>query len=250
MQLKSDLLKILTNKKWRAGFRQFLKNKQIYNKLNTLDTLKFHWRDAYFKTYEQFDPAGYLDWHYFWQDIWAERHVYNHPHKEHVDLASRIDGFVSHVMVFKPVKYIDIRPLPGLDGDNLEFVSGSIHAIPYLDSSVHSLSCLHVIEHIGLGRYGDTVDPQGHIKAAKELGRVLAPKGMLLIGTPVGKERLCFDAHRVFDPQTIIDLFAPLRLKEFSLIDDFGQGIQYNASLKTAQKCTYGCGLFYFQKNQ
>lgn len=249
MQLKSSLLKAILNKKWRAGFRQFLKNRKKYNELNRLDTFKFQWKDAYFKTYEQFDPAGCLDWHYFWQDIWAARHVHNCPHTEHVDIASRIDGFVSHVMVFKPIKYIDIRPLPGLDGDNLEFISGSIYDIPIEDNSVSSLSCLHVIEHIGLGRYGDEVDPEGHIKAAQELSRILAPGGMLLIGTPVGIERVCFDAHRVFNPNTIMDIFSPLKLKEFSLIHDDGQGIEYNAPLEKAKSCTYGCGLFYFEKS-
>jgi len=110
------------------------------------------------------------------------------------------------------------------------------------------LSCLHVIEHIGLGRYGDPIDPDGHLKAAAELSRVLRSGGQLLLGTPVGRERLCFDAHRIFDPATIVAMLKPLVLLTFALIDDGGTTIQREASFEQARRCTYGCGLFLFEK--
>lgn len=120
--------------------------------------------------------------------------------------------------------------------------------MPFEDNSVISLSSLHVIEHIGLGRYGDSVNPEGWLLATKELSRVLAPGGRLLVSTPVGRERLCFDAHRIFDPETILKAFDQLTLKEFSLIDDQGQGIITNATINQARKCNYGCGLFVFER--
>jgi SAM-dependent methyltransferase len=120
--------------------------------------------------------------------------------------------------------------------------------MPFDDDSVPSLSSLHVIEHIGLGRYGDTVDPNGYLKAAAELCRVLAPGGRLLLGTPVGRERVCFDAHRVFDPETIVQAFEELVLAEFLLIDDAGRGVIAGASFEQARRCEYGCGLFVFEK--
>jgi hypothetical protein len=65
---------------------------------------------------------------------------------------------------------------------------------------------------------------------------------------PVGREHLCFDAHRVFDPDTVVRMFAPLHLTEFALIDDVGVEVRRDASFETARACEYGCGLFVFTK--
>ena len=48
---------------------------------------------------------------YFIQDIWAAQRIYKKKPNEHIDIGSRVDGFVSHLMVFMKVKVIDIRPL-------------------------------------------------------------------------------------------------------------------------------------------
>jgi SAM-dependent methyltransferase len=104
-----------------------------------------------------------------------------------------------------------------------------------------------VIEHIGLGRYGDPLDPKGSIKAAAELQRVLRPGGKLYLSLPIGRERVCFNAHRVHAPSTVLGMFAQMKLMEFSLVDDEAQYIEH-ASLKNADKLEYGCGLFIFKK--
>jgi len=158
-----------------------------------------------------------------------------------------VDGFVAHLLPFCEVTYVDLRPLP-VEVPGLRVKQGSLLALPFEDASIPSLSCLHVLEHLGLGRYGDPVDPQGFLRGASELARVLAPGGHLLLGTPVGRERLCFDAHRVFDPATIVSAFADLALTEFSLITDTGDMIHADASFDDARTCTYGCGLFVFQR--
>jgi SAM-dependent methyltransferase len=201
----------------------------------------------HFATADRFRPAGDTFGHYFWQDLWAADWLYRHGVRKHVDVASRMDGFVAHLLPFCEVTYVDLRPLP-LAWPTLRFEQGSILSLPFGDASVPSLSCLHVLEHIGLGRYGDPVNPQADREAAAELQRVLAPGGWLLFGTPVGRERLCFDAHRVYDPATIEKMFSPLRLVEFNLIPDRADRIVGSASFDDARECEYGCGLFVFTR--
>jgi len=204
-------------------------------------------KDFYVTTADKYLAAGSVGGHYFFQDIWAATEVHKTGVKEHTDIGSRIDGFVAHLLPFCKVNYVDIRPLNS-SLENLNYIQGSILELPFADNSIDSLSCLHVIEHIGLGRYGDPIDPEGHSKAAKELARVLKPGGKLYIGTPVGKQRICFDAHRVFAPETIKSIFEPLRLESFHLIDDSGNEIFENVSFEQAHQCRYGCGLFKFIK--
>lgn len=203
--------------------------------------------NLHYTSNDRFCTAGNARGHYFFQDLWAARLIHDMNITEHVDVGSRIDGFVAHILPFVKVTYVDIRSLES-EILGLTHIPGSVLQMPFEDDSIPTLSCLHVIEHIGLGRYGDPVNPTGHVEAAKELFRVLRPEGKLLLGTPVGRERLCFDAHRVFDPQTIVDAFDGLKLRSFALINDEGQGITENASFDEARRCFYGCGLFVFEK--
>ena len=106
---------------------------------------------------------------------------------------------------------------------------------------------MHTIEHIGLGRYGDPIDPQGDLKAIKELVRVTKPGGDLLFVTPVGKQRIEFNAHRVYSFEQIIEYFAPLQLQQFSLVPDTG-GLIENADPALVKEQMYGCGCFWFKK--
>jgi SAM-dependent methyltransferase len=139
---------------------------------------------------------------------------------------------------------VDIRPLvAGLKG--LQAVAADGRRLPFPDATIQSLSCLHVAEHIGLGRYGDTLDPQGTHRMIRELIRVVAPGGELLFSVPVGRSRVCFNAHRVLDPREIVELFEPLRLDEFALVDD--QGVFHRSSSPAAAVgADYSCGLFRF----
>ncbi len=229
------------------GLPAFLRHWMTYAAASTDPAFRIRVGEIWYSTSDQFAPAGTVRGHYFHQDLWAARTVHALGVARHVDIASRLDGFVAHVLPFAEVEYVDIR---AVDAEVLGLSSriGSVVALPYADQSVVSLSCLHVIEHIGLGRYGDPVNPTGHVAAARELARVLAPGGTLLIGTPVGRERLCFDAHRVFDPATIVSIFGALTLKSFALIDDRGAMVQEHATFDTARECEYGCGLFVFER--
>ena len=186
------------------------------------DNFNIRFRYLYPVLGDRHAAAGQASGHYFHQDIWAGRHIYSEAPTRHVDVGSSVAGFLAHLLCFREVEYVDLRPLR-TNVSGLHFRQGDLlNGLPYEDGSLESLSCLHVIEHIGLGRYGDPLDPDGWRKAIKELVRVLAPGGTLYFSTPIGQERLEFDAHRVFAPKTILDAFTGLELAEFSMVGDEG----------------------------
>jgi hypothetical protein len=186
-----------------------------------------------------------FDSHYFYQDRWAFEKILRSGVTEHVDVGSRLD-LIGFLTVICRVTFVDIRPLVE-PVENLESRAGSILSMPYGDASVKSLSCLHVAEHIGLGRYGDPLDPLGTRKACAELERVLARGGNLYFSLPVGKPRLCFNAHRVHAPGQIRGYFTGLDLVEFSGIDDTGRFLR-GTPPETLENADYACGLFHFRK--
>jgi hypothetical protein len=104
-----------------------------------------------------------------------------------------------------------------------------------------------VLEHVGLGRYGDPLDPDGSIKASHELIRVLAPRGQLLLGVPIGRERVAYNAHRIFCPRTILVWFSELLLTEFSVVTDEGHFKRF-ATPDDFHAADYACGLFLFER--
>lgn len=229
------------------GLGHFVRNAYTYRRRARAGAFRLRLRDLYYSSYERYLPGGTARGHYFHQDLWAARMVAASGEKQLVDIGSRIDGFVAHVLPFCDVQYVDIRALAA-EVAGLEYVPGSISDLPFDDGTIPLVTCLHVIEHVGLGRYGDPVDPEGPWRAARELTRVVAPGGMLILGTPVGRERLMFDAHRVFDPVTVRSMFSDLEVREFSLIDDAGRRVLRHADFATARACDYGCGLFVFVK--
>jgi SAM-dependent methyltransferase len=233
-------------RKWRA-LPYFIRNALAYQRQRSLNDPRLTLSDAYFSTADRFKPAGEVVGHYFLQDLWAAQRVYRRGCPSHVDIGSRLDGFVSHVMTFARVVYVDVRPLP-FTLPELDFQQGSLLDLPFADYSVDSLSCLHVLEHVGLGRYGDCVIPNGHQLAARELSRILSHGGEMLVSVPVGRPRVCFDAHRVFSPETVVRLFPDLELSQFSLIPDAGTDIIYDAGLSAGAECDFGCGLFVFTR--
>jgi len=186
-----------------------------------------------------------FDRHYFYQDIWAFRRIYESKIDHHIDVGSRVDfvGFLSSVT---KVTFVDIRPIE-TTLKNLESIKGDILALPFKDNSISSFSCLHVAEHVGLGRYGDSLDPFGTKKACKELSRTLAVNGNLYFSLPVGKPRLCFNGMRIHSPEQIIEYFNNLKLIEFSGIDDNGNFTR-NIDIDILKNSIYACGLFWFKK--
>jgi hypothetical protein len=191
--------------------------------------------------------AGIAHGHYFRQDLWAARRIHGARPARHVDVGSRVDGFVAHVLTFMPVTVVDIRPLAS-DIEGLTFRQGDMCRLDFLSDSLPSISCLHAVEHVGLGRYGDPVDPEGCFTAMRELARVVARGGRLYLGTPIGKERLAFNSERVFDPQTIVETLSALRLVAFDAVDDQDRFV-VDADPTAFAQARYSCGLFEFTKD-
>jgi SAM-dependent methyltransferase len=184
--------------------------------------------------------------HYFYQDIWALTKLAELKPDVHYDIGSRYDGFVGQATAICQVISYDIRP-PIFTLPNFEFRYGSILNLPLADESISSLSCLHVAEHIGLGRYGDELEPEGTVKALRELSRVLMRNGQLLFSMPIGRERVCFNAQRIWHPERPVELLRELKLVEFKAIDDAGEFRQEVTPADFAA-ANFSCGLYRFVK--
>ena len=188
-----------------------------------------------------------IDRHYTYHPAWAARVLARTQPKKHVDISS-IVNFCAIVSAFIPVEFYDFRPAP-VELDGLFTDAADLTRLDFPSDSIASLSCMHVIEHIGLGRYGDPLDPDGDLKAIGELLRVLAPGGNLLVATPVGRPRVAFNAHRVYDHEAFARYFAPLELVEFALIEERGEGGLIAAPPPERVRAeSYGCGCFWFRK--
>lgn len=202
------------------------------------------WKDAYpcLEDAIKFTP---FDQHYIYHPAWAARKLAAIKPAEHVDISS-ILSFSSIVSAFVPVKFYDYRPAQ-LNLNNYAADFADLLRLPFADNSIASLSCMHTVEHIGLGRYGDPLDADGDRKAIAELKRVLKPGGHLLFVTPVGRPVIQFNAHRVYSFEQVTAYFSPLVLNEFSLVPDAG-GLLENADPKLVADQKYGCGCFWFTK--
>jgi len=185
--------------------------------------------------------------HYFYQDIWALRHLAQIRPVMHYDIGSRFDGFTGQATAICPVNCIDIRP-PAFTLPDFHFIKGDILELPFEDNALFSLSCLHTIEHIGLGRYGDAINPKGFEQALLQLQRVIAPGGYLLLSMPVGWERVEFNAQRVLDPRTAIGHLTQMELVEFSIVTEKNEFI-INVQPEDYRNAEYCCGLYLFRKH-
>ncbi len=172
----------------------------------------------------------------------------NNPTK-HVDIGSRTDGFVAHVASFREIEVFDIRPLVSTVG-NIRFVQADfMEPNPALKDYTDSISCLHAIEHFGLGRYNDPIDVEGHLKGLNNIYNVLQKNGRFYFSTPIGPQRIEFNAHRVFSLSYLLSLFsANYTVENFSYVDDKGnmhEHVQLTEELIASNcGCTYGCGIF------
>lgn len=185
-----------------------------------------------------FTPIEYT---YFYQDTWAARKIFEMAPNHHFDVGSNVKS-MALISQKIPVTMIDIRP-PAVELEGFDFKEGSILSLPFHDGSISSLSSLCVVEHIGLGRYGDPIDPLGSEKAAKELSRVLAPRGHLFFSVPVDVDnRIYFNAHRAFTPVKIRGMFPQMDLIE----QRFVYGCKVYGEYDVGKG--FGTGLFHFVK--
>ncbi len=178
---------------------------------------------------------------YFFQDCWLAKKIVENKPAHHYDVASNAKS-IGLISQFVPVTMIDIRPLE-LKLDTLNFIKGSLLELPFPDNSIDSISSICVVEHIGLGRYGDPLDSFGSEKSIVELQRVTRQGGRIYITVPVDSEsKICFNAHRTFTPDYIKSLFTNCELQEERYI--------YGTEMETpySPEKGFGTGLYSFRK--
>ena len=202
---------------------------------------------------DRFETGGIAKGHYFHQDLYVARMVYESQAKKHVDVGSRVDGFVAHVAVFREIEVLDIRPLES-KVQNIKFKQMDCMDLPdNMHDYCDSISSLHAIEHFGLGRYGDPIDYYGHLKAIRNITSMLKPKGIFYFSVPIGPQRIEFNAHRVFSISNLIEILSDnFQIESFSYVDDVGD-LYKNVELSTISinnnfGCKYGCGIFVCSK--
>lgn len=199
---------------------------------------------------------GYIDRHYFLQDIYLAKKVINQNPSRHFDIGSRVDGFIAHLLsgYDGEVTLLDIRPLQ-MSIDNLNFIQTDATNLDGIeDNSIDSISSLHAVEHFGLGRYGDSIDIDAYRKVTNSIQRVVKKGGYVYFSVPIGKRNaIYFNSHRQFSPYTVSKLFDKLKLIEFSYIHDYKiNTIEFENSnydlLKKLNIFDYDCGMFIFKK--
>lgn len=208
--------------------------------------------------HDRYEEGGTTKSEYFWQDLLVARGIFATGPRRHVDVGSRVDGFVAHVASFRTIEVLDVRPIsthiPGVVFKQADLMQGdslSDLGMGYCDS----LSCLHAIEHFGLGRYGDPIDPAGHERGIANMALLLQSGGTFYLSTPIGRERVEFNANRVFDPASIISLAESngLALHQFTVIGRGGVVREMQATPETLASLAaapYNLGIFVFKKTK
>lgn len=232
-------------------YPNFIKDLLHFNKLHkqTADQrFKLKFIDLYPCVHDKTTHTSF-DRHYVFHTAWAARKVKSINPEIHYDISSSL-YFNALVSAFVPIKFFDYRPAI-MDLSDLSSEHADLYKLPFEDNSIISLSCMHVVEHVGLGRYGDSIDINGDLKAIMELKRVVKPGGDLLFVIPIGENKIMYNAHRIYSYDQIMSYFDNFHLIEFSLIQDdsFGGNIIHNASKEMADLQEYGCGMFWFKKH-
>jgi hypothetical protein len=197
--------------------------------------------------------AGSASGHYFHQDLYVAQQIFKNNPNRHIDIGSRIDGFVAHVATFRKIEIYDIRNIDSRI-NNIDFKQADlINLQTDLVDATDSLSCLHALEHFGLGRYGDPIDYYGYLKGFENMTKMLKFKGKFYFSVPIGPQRIEFNAHRVFSIEYLLSIFSlNFHILNFSYVDDngiFHENQSLNAeSIKNNFNCNYGCGIFILEK--
>lgn len=206
--------------------------------------------------HDRFESGGSTNSEYFWQDLLVAQLIFTAGPKRHVDIGSRIDGFIAHLATFRHVEVFDIRPIVTTI-PNVSFKQANIMDPASLGSYgskyCDSLSCLHAIEHFGLGRYGDPIDPNGYKIGLKNMLSLLEKDGEFYLSTPIGKQRVEFDSNYIFDPRNIINIVEENGLKILSLVVmypdmEIKEVILNKESLNNLAEMEYTLGIFRFKR--
>ena len=194
--------------------------------------------------------SGSADGHYFWQDLICARWIHREKPIQHFDVASRIDGFIAHLLTFMDVTILDVRPLeteiPGLNvllGNAQQGLIGRVEKF-------QSVSSLHSIEHFGLGRYGDKIESLGHFNGLRNISECVDVGGVLYVSFPIGQESIEFNSQRVLDPMWPIKNLPEFYLEEFVLIPWRGSP-EFDTHPELVNKDIWGqAGLYKFRRTK
>jgi len=243
------LNRVVVKKNWlqkkQKALKTFKEEFTVFKK-NSSNRFEIKWENVRPYLDDKTSTTGF-DAHYIYHPAWAARIVKQINPAVHIDISSTLH-FCTQLSAFLPVEFYDYRPAI-LNLDNLKSERADLTNLFFESNSIESLSCMHTVEHIGLGRYGDPIDPDGDLKAIAELKRVVKPGGSFLFVVPVGKPVVVFNAHRIYDAKAVQELFNGFSLNSFSLVKDNSDFIN-NAALDEASLQEYGCGCFWFVKDK
>lgn len=205
---------------------------------------------------EQNDQGGQASGQYFHQDLYVAQLIFERAPRRHIDVGSSVYGFVSHVASFREIEVIDIRPVES-DASGIMF-----HCLDLMDLPVQwhgqadSVSCLHVLEHIGLGRYGDDIAADGWLRGLRSLHALLEENGTLYLAVPTGEiQRIEFNAHRVFSlPYLRGHLVEYFEIKNLAFVDDQGKLIRdvhpFGYAADASMNATHGLSIWTLRKKR
>lgn len=95
------------------------------------------------------------------------------------------------------------------------------------------------IEHSGLGRYGDALDPEGDLKTMNLLSKIIKKDGLLILEIPIGTDKISFNASRVYGKFRLLLLF-----EKWELLKTYG----YNTNILNDSRGE-GRGAYFVLKN-
>lgn len=192
--------------------------------------------------------AGEATGHYFWQDLIVARWIYETNPNKHLDIGSRVDGFIAHLLSFRFVEVLDIRPITS-PIENLSFIQGdAMEKLTHLQNEYDSVSSLHALEHFGLGRYGDPEDERGHMKGLLNIAECVALGGHLYISFPLGSDIVQFNTQRLINPSWPLHLLPNFTLIEYVEIPWKGEPV-YGIDPSKSYKPSHGtAGLFHMKR--
>ncbi|HWN11862.1 MAG TPA: DUF268 domain-containing protein [Pyrinomonadaceae bacterium] len=202
---------------------------------------------------DRFQSAGTASGHYFFQDLLVAQKIFKNCPEKHVDVGSRIDGFVTHVAAFREIEVFDVRPVvskvPNVRFTRVDLMEEALIPDAYCDS----ISSLHAVEHFGLGRYGDAVHYEGHIIGLKNIYRMLKPGGKFYFSVPFGSQRIEFNSQRVFSMSYLMGMLGDrFAIDSFCYVNDEG-ALESDVELtpdtiSNNLNCDYGCAIFELSK--
>lgn len=249
------MLSVMMKKGPRRGMSDYYRDLRTLKSQESSAAREFPFGKVHPVLNDRFAESGSARGHYFHQDLLVARRIFlNHP-VAHVDVGSRIDGFVAHVASFRSIEVLDIRPHVSNTIPNVIFKQADLMAPigEKLENYCDSLSCLHALEHFGLGRYGDPVNYDGYLLGLNNLTKLLKTGGKLYLSVPIGPQRIEFNAHRVFSVRYLLECFSgKYQIDQFSYVDDEGD-LHENARITDTEAnhdfhCLFGCGIFEMTK--